>query len=152
MSRRLARETALQVLFQLDITGEHNDLPLIINRWAEEFAVPESSIPFARKLVEGTLANKEAIDQKISAFAKDWSLERMAVVDRNLLRLSAFEILFCPDIPGRVTLNEAIELAKSFGGADSAKFINGILDKLTGDADKAQNKDNKPKENGKVQK
>lgn len=132
MSRRLARETALQVLFQRDLTKE----PLItaeeVQKWASEFKVPEASRGFAQELVDGTLAHLSEIDQQIAAFAEDWSISRMANVDRNVMRLATYEILFRQDIPSRVSLNEAIELAKRFGGEESAKFVNGILDRIVG--------------------
>ncbi|OLN32190.1 transcription antitermination factor NusB [Desulfosporosinus metallidurans] len=130
MSRRLARETALQVLFQRDLTKE----PLItaeeVQRWAVEFQVPEASRGFAQELVDGTITHQGEIDQLIASLAQDWTISRMANVDRNVMRLATYEILFRPDIPGRVSLNEAIELAKRFGGEESAKFVNGILDRV----------------------
>ena len=130
MSRRLARETALQVLFQRDLTKE----PLItaeeVQRWAGEFQVPEASRDFAQELVDGTITHQGEIDQLIASLAQDWTISRMANVDRNVMRLATYEILFRPDIPGRVSLNEAIELAKRFGGEESAKFVNGILDRV----------------------
>lgn len=138
MSRRLARETALQVLFQLDMTKDKNDVPLIVESWGREFAVPQNSIPFAKELVIGTLEHLADIDEKLAPLSDGWPLERMGNVDRNLLRLAAFEIFYRPDIPGRVSLNEAIELAKRFGGEESAKFINGILDRLMVGARKAE--------------
>jgi N utilization substance protein B len=141
LSRRLARETALQVLFQRDLTKE----PLItaqeVHRWAEEFKVPELSRVFAQSLVDGTIEHLDEIDQKLTSFAQDWTLSRMANVDRNVMRLAAYEILFCPDIPGRVSLNEAIELAKRFGGEESAKFVNGILDRVVDSVTKTQSKE-----------
>ena len=130
MSRRLARETALQVLFQFDLIKHGEDTATAVKHWAEEFAVPETSIPFAQELVHGTIEHREEIDHYIAALSEGWPLERMAGVDRNILRLAAYEILYRPDIPAPVSLNEAIELAKRFGGADSAKFVNGILDRL----------------------
>lgn len=138
MSRRLARETALQVLYQRDLTSEPLDIPATVERWAGEFAVPEASINFAQELVDGTITHQAEIDQKISSFAQDWTISRMAHVDRNLIRLAAYEILFRPDIPGRVSLNEAIELAKRFGGEESAKFVNGILDKIVDSISKTE--------------
>lgn len=140
MSRRLARETALQVLFQLDMTGESQGLKSAISKWADEFAVPEVSIPFALELVEGTLANKEAIDEKLEKLSEGWSLSRMANVDRSLLRLACYEILYREDIPGRVTINEAIEIAKRYGSDESGKFINGILDRIIESTDKKDEK------------
>lgn len=130
MSRRLARETALQVLFQRDLTQEPLNIAETVQRWAGEFAVPEASVVFALELVDGTIAHQNEIDQKLASFAQDWTIGRMANVDRNVMRLATYEILFRPDIPGRVSLNEAIELAKRFGGEESAKFVNGILDKV----------------------
>ncbi|HHV63622.1 MAG TPA: transcription antitermination factor NusB [Peptococcaceae bacterium] len=130
MSRRLARETALQVLYQIDVTGDKNDLPGIIRNWCEEFAVSAKNFEFIRRLVEGTLAKREEIDLKIAQTAHEWSLDRMSIVDRNLMRLAIYEMFYCPETPQRVTINEAIEIAKKFGGEDSARFINGILDKL----------------------
>lgn len=145
MIRRQARETALQVLYQLEMTQEKADPGQIVKRWAGEFSLPETSLNFAEELVRGTLEHLEEIDNKVSSLAEGWHLERMANVDRNVLRLAAFEILYRPDIPGRVSINEAIELAKRFGGDDSAKFVNGILDKLVTASDKAS-----PKEKGKA--
>lgn len=130
MSRRLARETALQVLYQIDMNGEAHDIPKIIENWAAEFAVSEKSLEFTRRLVEGTLEKKKEIDEKISSTAHEWALDRMNAVDRNIMRLAIYEMMYCPDTPQRVSVNEAIEIAKRFGGEDSAKFINGILDKF----------------------
>lgn len=140
MSRRLARETALQVLFQLDVSEEKSEIEKIIRHWSEEFAVPEQSIPFAQELVTGTLEHQAEIDEKLSTLSEGWGLARMAKVDRNLLRLATYEILYCPEIPGRVTLNEAIEIAKIYGSAESGKFINGILDKIVAGAQKTEEK------------
>lgn len=130
MSRRMARETALQVLYQIDMTGESNEIHQIIDNWAAEFAVSERSLDFTRQLVEGTLEKKSEIDAKIAFTAHEWAIDRMNTVDRNLMRLAIYEMFYCPETPQRVILNEAIEIAKRFGGDDSAKFINGILDKL----------------------
>ena len=140
MSRRLARETALQVLFQRDYTKESLITVEAVQRWAAEFVVPEASIPFAQELVDGTIAHQDEIDQTIAAFAQDWTISRMANVDRNVMRLATYEILFRPDIPGRVSLNEAIELAKRFGGEESAKFVNGILDRVVDSISKVEQK------------
>lgn len=136
MSRRLARETALQVLYQVDVTGDKSDIEAALKKWGEEFAVPQSGLTFAHNLIRGTLELREQIDERLNGLAKGWSIERMATVDRNLLRLAVYEILYCDDIPDKVSVNEAIELAKSFGGQDSAKFVNGILDQLIADREK----------------
>ena len=136
MSRRRAREIALQVLYQVDISGDTASLENSIEQWAKEFSLSEKSLVFTRELVAGTLRHKETIDQKLMSTAHDWALDRMNTVDRNLMRLALYEMLYCPEIPQRVTLNEAIEIAKRFGGDDSAKFINGILDKFIEDEQK----------------
>ena len=141
MSRRLARETALQVLFERDLTKESLNTTEIVERWAAEFVVPEASKIFAQELVDGTIAHQKDIDQTIATIAEDWTLGRMANVDRNVMRLATYEILFCPDIPGRVSLNEAIELAKRFGGEESAKFVNGILDRVVASVSKVDQKE-----------
>ncbi len=140
MSRRLARETALQVLFQRDLAKESLITTEIVGLWAAEFEVPEASMAFAQELVDGTIAHQDQIDQTIASLAQDWTLSRMANVDRNVMRLATYEILFCPDIPGRVSLNEAIELAKRFGGEESAKFVNGILDRVVANVSKVERK------------
>lgn len=136
MSRRVARETALQVLFQLDFTGEMDSLEQVIEHWAKEFAVSEKNKKFTTELVEGTLQHIQDIDEKISSTAHEWALDRLNTVDRNLMRLAIFEMLYYPDTPQRVTLNEAIEIAKKFGSEESGKFINGILDKLMDSSEK----------------
>ena len=140
MSRRLARETALQVLFQLDMVGEKPEIATVVRHWAEEFAVPETSIPFAQELVEGTLTHREEIDAKLGQLSEGWAVSRMANVDRNLLRLACYEILYRKDIPGRVTINEALEIAKRYGSEESGKFINGILDRIVESVDKKEEK------------
>jgi len=136
MSRRLARETALQVLYQIDMTKDMSDINNIIERWAAEFAVSKKNIEFTIQLVQGTLQKKEEIDLKIATTAHEWALDRMSAVDRNVMRLAIYEMLYCPETPQRVTLNEAIEIAKTYGGEDSAKFINRILDKFMDAAEK----------------
>jgi N utilization substance protein B len=137
----LARETALQVLFQLDMAGDKPDnIVTVVRQWAEEFAVPDISIPFAQELVEGTLSHMEDIDAKLGKLSEGWTLDRMANVDRNLLRLACYEILYRKDIPGRVTINEALEIAKRYANEESGKFINGILDRVVESVNKKEEK------------
>ncbi len=125
MSRRLAREVALRVLFQVDVGKAH--WASALERSLKEVQLSPAQQQFASQLVEGTVTHMQEIDRLISRFAVDWTLERMANVDRNLLRLAVFEILYLKDIPVSVTINEAVELAKKYGDADSGKFVNGIL-------------------------
>lgn len=125
MSRRRARERALQVLFQVDLG--HMDPTEAFTKMDESFGELKTNEEFAASLVTGTLANLDAIDQVIVRLSKDWDLSRMANVDRNIMRLALFEILYCDDIPNNVSVNEAVELGKLFGTEGSGKFINGIL-------------------------
>jgi len=128
VSRRLARKRALEILFQVDLGGM--DPGKAMQDMDENFGCLANSGDFAEKIVYGTLANLGKIDQVIASISKEWNLERMASVDRNIMRLALYEILFCSDIPGNVSVNEAVELGKVFGGEDSGRFINGILGKV----------------------
>ena len=126
--RTRARELALQFLYQLDLLGEEN-----ASR-AEDFAHAEEpdrpTTEFALLLIEGTREYRDRIDQIIRDVAQNWDLERMAVIDRNVLRLATYELLWCADIPPKVSINEAIELGKRYSTKNSGGFINGILDKI----------------------
>jgi len=118
---------ALQVLYQDDLNPEHN--PAESDAFlARRLRAPEL-IDFARGLVAGVRRNRGELDQVLGRTADNWTLERMAATDRNVLRLGAFEILYS-DTPDRVAINEAVELAKRFGAKHSAQFVNGILDRL----------------------
>ncbi len=132
--RSYSREFALQILYQIDITGENLE-QVWDSFWfaCDEKNVEEAVKDFTRVLVKGVEDNLNAIDSKISQSAKNWELERMAVVDRNILRLGAYEILFCGDIPPKVSINEAVELAKKYSDVQAGKFVNGILDKIKSD-------------------
>jgi transcription antitermination factor NusB len=126
--RTRARELALQFLYQLDLRGD-DLLPE-----ARDFVTAEErdgeTTRFALRLVEGTHEHKIEIDKVIQGVAQNWNISRMAVVDRNVLRLSTFELLHCQDIPPKVAINEAIELGKRYSTQNSGAFINGILDKI----------------------
>ena len=129
MKRRKAREFALQILFQLDIRKEKPTLTLFKRFWTE-FEPDNEVRAFTEEIVKGTFKHMKVINMKILASAKNWSLDRMATVDRNVLRMAAYEILYRMDIPPSVTINEAIELAKKFGTDESGAFVNGILDNV----------------------
>ena len=126
--RRRAREIALQVLYQLDISRE--DPRGALDLYFENFRPSEKAREFCQRLIEGVLQNQEGIDRFIEENAENWTLKRMAVVDRNILRVATFELMHCPDIPFKASLNEAIELAKKYSTDDSSAFINGILDRI----------------------
>ena len=126
-SRHQARERALQILFQYDIHGKPG-------LWLEEFWKPlkadEETKAFAERLVAGVLDKKKELDRLIGTYAVNWTINRMQIVDRNILRIGTYELLWLDEVPAKVTMNEAIELAKDFGDEEAAKFVNGILDKV----------------------
>jgi transcription antitermination protein NusB len=126
--RSRAREVALQLLFQRD----HN--PNVSRAAATEFAharLKNSQLePFCLGLYDGVVAHADDIDRRLGAAAENWRLPRMAAVDRNVLRLGAYELLFAPDTPAGVAIDEAIELARRYGSKDSPGFVNGVLDRL----------------------
>ncbi|MGQ9570161.1 MAG: transcription antitermination factor NusB [Thermodesulfovibrionales bacterium] len=129
MKRRRAREYALQILFQIDFKGKEITDKDLKGFWSDK-DVSEDIKKFTEALVKGTLQRLGEIDSKIEKVAENWVLNRMAAVDRNILRLAAYEILYRKDIPLAVTINEAIEIAKKFSTSEAAPFINGILDRL----------------------
>lgn len=133
--RSRAREVALQLLFQRDhnFAVERERL----QRFVHDRLRDASLEAFCLKLFDGMLEHQEEIDRRLSAAAENWRLMRMAAVDRNVLRLGAFELLFTPDTPAGVVLDEAIELARRFGSADSSAFVNGVLDRLRQDKNPA---------------
>lgn len=136
MSRRATRELALKVLFQVDVGRADPKRALRYTAAQQQVGVDEAEsarelseddITFAGELVDGALEHMSAIDQTISDHAKEWRIERMANVDRNVLRLALYEMTYRDDIPVSVSINEAVELAKKFGTEESGKFVNGIL-------------------------
>jgi transcription antitermination protein NusB len=128
MSRRSrAREVAFQVLYQDDLNPRTN--PAELDQWLEGRLRREDLIAFARELVAGVRQHREELDAVLGETAANWSLGRMAATDRNVLRLAAYELLHS-DTPGRVVIDEAIELSRRFGAAQSSQFVNGILDKV----------------------
>ena len=129
--RTLAREYALQLLYQLDITSDAPESALD-NFWSnlKDKEIDAILKEFSSSLVKGVMENLEEIDEKIARYAANWQLKRMAVVDRNIMRMGCFELLYRDDIPPKVSINEAVELAKKFSGLESGKFVNAILDKV----------------------
>ena len=127
--RRKAREVALQLLYQLDVQGENNPESHLPEFWARH-PVDREVRDFAEVLIRGAKLHEPKIDELISQFAENWELDRMAVVDRNILRQGVFEILWMEDVPPKVAINEALEVAKKFSTHESSRFINGILDRI----------------------
>ncbi|MBN1613309.1 MAG: transcription antitermination factor NusB [Deltaproteobacteria bacterium] len=128
--RRKAREVALQVLYELDVLKA--DVREAVDLYWENFDAPEEARLFSCLLIEGTWRNINEIDSLIGSCSENWSIGRMSKVDRSILRMAVFELLYCRDIPPKVTLNEAIDLGKVYGSENSGSFINGILDALYG--------------------
>jgi N utilization substance protein B len=125
--RRKARECALQLLF----AQERGAMPPeAMDAFWDESAAPDPARDYAEQLVTLVAEHQEAIDAVIARAAENWTLDRMSRVDRNLLRLAVCELFYVPDVPLRVALDEAIEIAKRFGGDDSGRFVNGILDRV----------------------
>ena len=127
--RRKARELALQLLYQLDLQGEENPAPHLDDFWLRH-PVDREAREFAESLVRGTKRHEAEIDALIGRYAENWELERMAVVDRNILRQGIFELLWETGVPPKVAINEALEVAKKFSTQESSRFINGILDRI----------------------
>ncbi len=123
--RRQARIIALQTLYEADITG--HDPTEILERLIEDASATDEVQAFARELVEGAIAERARLDEVIERVAPAWPIDQMAIIDRNILRLAILEILLNNRTPVKAAINEAVELAKSFGSDNSAKFVNGVL-------------------------
>jgi N utilization substance protein B len=126
--RRRARELAMQALFCMDANCDTSSQ--VLQRFCESFIPPPKARPFFMKLVNGVLESQPQIDELIERFSKNWRVKRMACVDRNIMRIAVFEMLFCDDIPPKVSINEAIDIGKKFGTEESGAFINGIIDRI----------------------
>lgn len=142
--RRRARHQALQILYRAEITGDAPSATLAQGGWDIRPIEPEDFDPlwdfsepdaFCRHVLAGVEEHQEAIDAEIERLSQNWTLSRMPLVDRNILRLAAYEIMFDPEIPASVTINEAVEMAKVYGGEDSSKFVNGILGRMAEEHD-----------------
>ncbi len=131
-TRRKSREAALQFLFQDDFTLDNSGIDVEFTERFEQFCVlyqvNKKSRPYMRTILDGIIKHQVAIDEQISASAKNWRLERLAATDRSLLRLAVFEMMFSDDVPAQVAINEAVEIAKRFASDESPSFVNGILD------------------------
>ena len=134
-SRRNAREMALQVLYQFDVRGNDAEADDALAMRLKP-TLSKDARDYTLKLVQGVKYHKKQIDALIETASENWSLKRIALVDRNILRLAAFEILYCDDIPHKVAIDEAVELGKEFGTKESGSFINGILDRVSRESSK----------------
>ncbi len=127
ISRSRCRELALQLLYQADYRGHRQgEVPRFWRHFGKGGEVPD----YLAQLVQGVAAHQEELDRLLRQHSEHWRLERMAAVDRNLLRLALFELLHQPEVPAKVVINEAVELAKRYGSEESGSFVNGILDRV----------------------
>ena len=124
-ARRKARTLAFQILYEVDVVA-HN-IEAVTNHLLADGGLSEENASFARRLASGVIRNRGEIDYKIQHFAPAWPIDQIPIVDRNILRLAIFEILFDNKVPVKVAINEAVELAKMFGSDSSARFVNGVL-------------------------
>jgi N utilization substance protein B len=129
-TRRYARELAMQALFSMDMNNAFSMEMLV--EYDRSFPPNKKVAPYFHRLTEGVVQNKDHIDKVIETYSSNWKVRRMACVDRNILRLAVYEMLYCGDIPAKVSINEAIDIAKKFGSSESGSFINGILDSIRG--------------------
>lgn len=127
--RRKAREVALQFLYQLDQHGDTDPTSHEAEFWARH-PVDEATRAFASALVRGATSRHAEVDKLIAQYTEHWDLDRMGVVDRNILRMAVYELIEGPSVPPKVAINEAIEISKKFGTSESSRFINGILDRV----------------------
>jgi N utilization substance protein B len=135
-ARRKAREIALQMLYQMEVNPV--DPPEALELFWRNLAASQSTKEFVNRIVEGVYGKREEIDKLIKKHSEHWRLDRMDWVDKSILRMGVFEILFCEDIPVKVAMNEAVDLGKKFGAEESGAFINGILDKISKTEGKVQ--------------
>lgn len=126
--RRRSREFALQVLYQLEINTQ--DINQILEHIRENVLSGSEDREFTERIVRGVREHLKEIDHLLEEFLENWRLDRLSSVDRNILRLALFELLYCKEIPPKVTINEAIDLGKRYGTEDSGAFINGVLDRI----------------------
>jgi transcription antitermination protein NusB len=127
-NRYLSRSLAVQTLYQWDFAGkDEKEINNILKYNFQEFAPDFNDEGFTQHLLDGVINKLDEIDEYIKKYAPEWPLEQITVIDRNILRLGIFEMIYDQDIPARVAINEAIELAKAYGGASSSKFVNGVL-------------------------
>ena len=128
-ARRKARAIALQALYEIDSTRHKTEA--VVNRFLSEGGLSEENSTFVRELVSRVIENKEKLDHNIQKFATAWPVEQIPLIDRNILRLAIFEVLFDNSVSVKVAINEAVELAKKFGSDNSPKFVNGVLGSIS---------------------
>jgi len=145
-TRREARELVLRMLFQVDVGKQ--PLDEVVEAALAQSVLEGANRHYAEDVVRGTLANKEQIDAQLEQLASEWSVDRQAVVDRNILRMTTYEILFRPDTPVAAVINEAVELAKKYSTAESGRFVNGVLGALARSVPRGQSEEDLAEDSG----
>ena len=140
-ARRKARRLALQALYEADLVG--HDAGAVLERLLDADKLSEDNATFAREMVKGVVDHKKELDRHIHRHAKAWPVAQMPVIDRNVLRLAIYEVIIDNRIPTKIGINEAVELAKSFGGDSSSKFVNGVLGSIVLKLDKSESVESK---------
>ncbi len=133
-TRRQARELAMQALFYMDMQKYASEE--MLEYFCGCFCTSKKSRPFLIKLVNGVLEEKGQIDTLVERFSQNWQINRMSCVDRNVMRIAVYEMIYCDDIPPKVSINEAVDIGKKFGTQESGAFINGIMDSIRGELEK----------------
>jgi transcription antitermination protein NusB len=134
-TRREAREWAVQLLFQTDLNPPKDMRPVLAHFW-EQVKSDKGSREYAERIVRGVMSRRAEIDKIIDGTLVHWKMKRLAVIDRNVIRMSVYEMLNCEDVPPVVSINEAVDIAKYFGTNDSGRFVNGVLDRIRGGLDR----------------
>lgn len=149
-NRHLARTIAMQTLFSWDFNGKREkNLDKLIEQNFRQFAPKFNDHGFVKSIIQGVVKNEAEIDRYIIKYATEWPLDQITIVDRNILRIGVYELVFDKDIPAKVAINEAIEIAKTFGGESSGKFVNGVLGAIYKDAAAAREKNEQAAESEK---
>jgi len=144
-NRHLARTIAMQTLFSWDFNGrQEKDLNDLVEQNFKQFAPKFNDHGFVKATINGVIKNQAEVDKYIAKYATEWPLDQITIVDRNILRIGVYELLFDEDIPAKVAINEAIEIAKTFGGESSGKFVNGVLGAIYKDVAETLKKTEKP--------
>jgi transcription antitermination protein NusB len=150
-NRHLARTIAMQTLFSWDFNGKKEpDLNVLIEQNFRQFAPKFNDHGFVKSIINGVIKNEAEIDKYITKYATEWPLDQITIVDRNILRIGVYELIFDKDIPSKVAINEAIEIAKTFGGESSGKFVNGVLGAIYKDVGQTIKKEERKPESAPV--
>jgi len=131
-TRRQSRKRAMQILFELDVNKQDTEV-VLRHAWKQQEDLPSSARKFTESLVRGTVEHLKEVDDLIKSYADNWDIKRINGIDKNVMRVALYEMLYCDDIPPVVSINEAVDIAKEYGDVKSGQFVNGILDRARKD-------------------